>query len=414
MAFNSHRFHRRTIVAVCALALTPIVAAGGSSTSGAATATESGGDSVASGSPIDIQMANLQGSTQGVNFPGTSAAAMAAVKWVNHHGGVHGHPIALTVCGLLSTPASDVSCANSMAAANPVAIVGGAVDNATPIVTQAAAAGIPYVTAAPAAAKEFSSPNAFAFEPGGIGYYNSVAANEAAKGGKSVTMVIIGAPGVLTEIQAGAQPSFRAHHIGLKVIVTPFSQVDFTPTIQAAISPPATGVFLIEATTGCISALNAKGTLQVSRRIRFYSSFSCQDPSVVAGARAQLNGTYFITLGAASKATDPDYADYHAAMKSYARTVPPLGNALDGFVPVMDLVRVMQEMSPSTTINSANVMAALKGAKKVKAFLGDGSTFTCGGTVDKAFPSICSGTSYLDQYVHGKYKFVGKSTIPGR
>jgi ABC-type branched-subunit amino acid transport system substrate-binding protein len=415
MALKSHRFRVRNVVAICSMtALTPILAVGGSSTAGASTtATNRSSASIASGSPIDIQMPNLQGSTQGVNIPAASQAAMAAVQWVNHHGGVHGHPLALTVCDLLTTPASDTGCANSMAAANPVAIVGGAVDDGTPIVTQAGAAGIPYVTTAPGSPAELSGPNAFAFGPGALGFYNSVATNEVAKKGKSVALVLIGAPASLPEVKAGAEPEFKAHHIGLNVIITPLSQVDFTPTIQASTRPPATGVFVVESTSGCISALNAKGTLQVSSHIRFYVSFSCQDPSVVAGARAQFNGTYVTTLGDASNPADPDYADYQAAMKKYAPSTPPLGYAVAGYAGVMDLVRVMQKMSPSKTINAANVMTALKGAKNVKAFLGDGSTFTCGGTVDKALPSLCSGSSYLDQYVHGKYKFIRRSSIPG-
>jgi branched-chain amino acid transport system substrate-binding protein len=300
-----------------------------------------------------------------------------------------------------------------MVAANPVAIVGGGIDNETPIVTAAAAAGIPFTTISATSTAGFTNPDSFVFGPGNNGGYNSVATQEAKLGGKSVSLVLISAPGALTQIKAGATPIFANHSIGLNVLLTsPLGQPDMTPTIQAATVPPTTGVFLDEDSTTCIAALNAKGTLAVSSSIRFYADLSCETPAVVSAAGANSNGTYFTNVADVTKTSDPDVVTYNSFMKQYAAGTSTLGFAPQGATGVMDLVRVLDTIPSSTPITAASVKAALQASSGIKLFMGDGNTFTCNGKAVAELTSVCNGNFYLDQYVNGKFKFIGTSQLP--
>jgi branched-chain amino acid transport system substrate-binding protein len=392
--------------AALGLALTACSSSSSSSSSSNATSTAT------AGTPINIEMPNLQGSTQGVNLPEASAAAQAAVDWINHNGGVQGHPLKLTVCQLLTTPASDVSCANSMAAANPAAVVAGGVDNAVPIVTALAAASVPYVTAVAATGIETTSPDAFAFTAGNTGAYYVVGKNEAAHGGKQVALVLIGAAAAAV-IQQEAAPTFKQAGVSVKVIVTsPTGQSDLTPTIQAATAGQTSGVFLDEDPTTCIAGLNAKATLNVSSSIRFYADASCESQTVVKGAGANADGTFFTAAGAISDQSDPDWSTYNSAMNQYAPGVTHTGFSPNGFIGVMDLYRAMKTIPSGTAVTAASVKAALQHATAVKAFLGAGTTFTCDGKQVAQQPSVCSGTFFLEQYSGGAFKYVGYQTLP--
>jgi branched-chain amino acid transport system substrate-binding protein len=382
--------------------------------SGGGTATTAApGGTVATGTPINIDMPNLQGSTQGVNLSEASAAAQAAVDWINHNGGVQGHPLKLTVCHLLTTPASDVSCANSMAAANPAAVVAGGVDNAQPIVTALAAANVPYVTAVASSAIETSSPDAFAFTAGNTGAYYVVGKNEAAHGGKQVALVLIGAQGAAAAVAQEAAPTFKLAGVGVKVILTsPTGQSDLTPTIQAATGGNVSGVFMDEDPTTCIAGLNAKATLGVSSSIRFYADASCESQTVVKGAGANAAGTYFTAPGAISDQSDPDWSTYSSAMNQYAPGVTHYGFSPNGYIGVMDLYRAMKTIPSGTAVTAASVKAALQHATAVKAFLGAGTTFTCDGKQVPQQPSVCSGAFFLEQYSGGTFKYIGYQTLP--
>jgi branched-chain amino acid transport system substrate-binding protein len=358
-------------------------------------------------------MPNLEGSTQGVNLPETSAAAQAAVQWVNHHGGVQGHPLQLTVCGLLTTPASDVACANSMVAANPVAILAGGVDNGDPIVKAAAAANIPYAAQAGFSPLEVSSPDSFVFSGSFPGSAYVVGSNEKTNGGKQVTTILIGAPGAVAGIHAAVDPVFSALGLGSKVLlIPPTGQADLTPTIQAATAPPTTGVKLDLAATTCISSLNAKGTLNVSSSIRFYMTDACNTAAVIKATGANIQNVYMYGSEAATNPKDPDTAIYLAAMKQYAAGTATDGYAPLGFSVVMNVYRAMLRIPQGTAITAASVTSALKATSAQPAFLGQGATLTCNGTALKQLPALCTTAFFLSQYRGSTFHYVTYTTIP--
>jgi branched-chain amino acid transport system substrate-binding protein len=222
-------------------------------------------------------MANLQGSTQGVNFPETSEGAQAAVSWINANGGVQGHPLKLTVCDLLTTPASDQSCAASMASANPIAILGGAIDNGDPIVRAAAGASIPYANVLGTSPQEVSSPYSFIYGGSFPGNAYLVASTEKLHGGKHVVLLLPAQPGAISTVQAASAPYYAKAGITVSVVATnPAGEPDMTPIVQAASNPPTTGILVDTAEPNCIGTLQAKSTLSISSSIRFYLNASCE------------------------------------------------------------------------------------------------------------------------------------------
>jgi branched-chain amino acid transport system substrate-binding protein len=408
--FRQSRSRLRTVsvLGVGTLSLALAVCSG-ASLSGASTPAAS----TAKGTPIGIGMPNLQGSTQGINFPEASVGAQAAVDWINSHGGVQGHPIKLTVCDLLTTPASDVSCANSLAAAKPVAITAGAVDNGDPIVTQAAAAGIPYTVVTGTSPQETTSPDSFVFGGSFPGSAYIIAKNEKQHGGKQVVLTLPAAPGAASTIESSVGPYFAKAGIKVKVIVTsPDGQPDMTPTIQAATASPTSGVGMLDDQTTCIAGLNAKGTLDVSSSVRFYLDAPCEANSTVKAVGSNINGVYFFDTNDATNHSDPDFATYKAAMAKYAPRTDLLGYSAYGFTVEMDLYRAMETIPKGTAITAASVKSALKNAKNVKIFLGDGLTYTCNHTAVAGIPDLCSSAFFLNQYKNGGFHFIESTTIP--
>lgn len=417
---------KATLLAGCATLVLAVTACSSSSTSGSATATpaasqaaasgtSSGGAQAASGSPITIQMPNLQGSTQGLNLPAVSQAGQAAVDYINANGGVHGRQLELNVCNLLTTPASDVACANSMVAAKPVAIAGGAVDNGDPIASAAAAAGIPYVVGTASSPLEQTSTDVFAVTAGDTGSYSAVGAEEQKLGGKQVTIVLVAiGSGAVAGTQKKAGPIFAEYGIKVKVIVVAPGTADLAPTLQAAAGSGTTGVFLNVDPTTCLSALNAKSTLGISSSIRFYVDLACDESSVLKGAGANANGTYIIEPTDIANTQDPDTSIYLAAMSKYEPGVSHSGYAQEGFTTVMDLYRVMKTIPAGTAITAASVQAAMQAAKNVPEFMGDGATFTCDRKILPSEPTICGNTTYIAQYTTaGGEKYIGSTKFKG-
>jgi branched-chain amino acid transport system substrate-binding protein len=326
--------------------------------------------------------------------------------------GVQGHPLQLTVCNLLTTPASDVSCANSLAAANPVAVVVAAVDNATPIVTARATAGVPYAAMTANAPAELTNPDAFAFSGSNNGSFNMVAQNEKKLGGTKVTLVTIGAAGVEASLAATVAPTFVLGNQASAVQTTsPLGQPDMTPTIQAATSNGSTSVFLDEDPPTCIAGLNAKGTLAITG-VRFCMDGSCETKAVVTAAGANATNTYFPNPTDPSNTRDPDYATYHEAMAKYALGVQTLGFSPVGFAVLYDLYRFMKTIPAETAINAASVKQALRTAQAVPAFLGANTTLTCNGKAVPLQPSLCSGSFFLEKWTGSAFTYIGFSTLP--
>jgi ABC-type branched-subunit amino acid transport system substrate-binding protein len=112
--------------AVLALAASAVLAAcssssgSSSSSSGAAIGSGTSGSPIEVGTPYSIQ---TQASTP---TPEVGLAADAAVKWINAHGGIKGHPIQAVKCDDHFTSAGAASCMQQFASAtNLVAVIGG-------------------------------------------------------------------------------------------------------------------------------------------------------------------------------------------------------------------------------------------------------------------------------------------------
>src|SRR3954462_9507128 len=84
-----------------------------------------GTENKATDTPITVGLLNLESGP--VTFPEYSAAAKAAVNYINDYkGGIGGHPVKLDVCATGGQPATSARCAGQVVDKKPAFILGGA------------------------------------------------------------------------------------------------------------------------------------------------------------------------------------------------------------------------------------------------------------------------------------------------
>jgi len=126
---TTSRAQRRSAFAVAAIACALFASACSSSgTSGGSPNSSdgrpAGSGTPATGTPIKIAYSNTEG--KGANsFPTYTLGAELALKWVNSHGGVNGHPLVLDKCLTDGSAASSLSCANGFVAAKDPVVLSG-------------------------------------------------------------------------------------------------------------------------------------------------------------------------------------------------------------------------------------------------------------------------------------------------
>ncbi|MEU0008440.1 ABC transporter substrate-binding protein [Streptomyces sp. NPDC006314] len=127
---------RGTALAAGALALCASFAAGCGVVPGATGG--SGGD------PVTVMTWAPQ-DTDATNKPGMPAMARAYAKWINSHGGIHGHRLEVLTCNDHNDSVGAAKCARRAAAEGVVAVVGSYSQFADSYLAPLEGAGIPYI-----------------------------------------------------------------------------------------------------------------------------------------------------------------------------------------------------------------------------------------------------------------------------
>jgi ABC-type branched-subunit amino acid transport system substrate-binding protein len=260
---------RGSSCALAAAALAALAACSSSprSSAPATTGTTATGSTAASagtaatGSPIGLAFLS-EFSTQGSSGDGY-LGVQAAIKYINAHGGVAGHPLTATGCTDNDDPNLAAACATK-AASNPAIIAtagqttlqGAVVD---PILQHA---GLPAIAANTFVSADFTSPDIFTTDIGGLSGLGAVAAATDLLHAKKVSFVYAQSPAAATEV----------------------SLIDSTVLTPRKL-PPMTAVG-VSPTTGDMSAAVAKASLGSPGAIVMYTG-QAQANSFVKAARQQ-------------------------------------------------------------------------------------------------------------------------------
>jgi ABC-type branched-subunit amino acid transport system substrate-binding protein len=215
----------------------------------------------AAGSPIGLAYLT-EFSSQGSSGDGYTGV-QAAIKYINAHGGVKGHPLIATECTDNDDPNLAAACATK-AASNPQIIAtagqttlqGAVVD---PILQHA---GLPAIAANTFVSADFTSPDIFTTTLGGLVGLGAVAAATDLLHARKVSFVYVQSPAAATEV----------------------SLIDSTVLTPRKL-PPMTAVG-VSPTTGDMSAAVAKASLGSPGAIIMYAG-QAQANSFVKAARQQ-------------------------------------------------------------------------------------------------------------------------------
>jgi branched-chain amino acid transport system substrate-binding protein len=315
---------------------------------------------VAHGQPITIGFVNQQGGLP--SFPEASVAAQAAVKFINDQlGGVHGRPIQLQPCLIVSSEEQGQQCAEQFANNPGIKIVSPgtvSVGNASlHRILSGRKAYIGGIVQSPSDAVDknslFLSGGVFGIPPSATSYFSRVL--------KAKTVAIINSSDPQGQAAAALQRQ-QLEAAGIKVTQAPVSETasDLTAAFTAVGASSASAIELFIYPQLCVPAYKAIQQLGISTPVVAVSL--CQDPSVKKALGDLPKGWTFMSpnpdVGPA--ATAPDARAYLAAMKAYAPAdANPAGTAPMAFAAIMTDDKLLNELGPNTSTN-ALIKASLK------------------------------------------------------
>jgi ABC-type branched-subunit amino acid transport system substrate-binding protein len=214
------------------------------------------------GSGIHVLLATQL--TGGSLYPEVKGGTLAAIKEINATGGIHGHPIVLSICDDQSQVNVDATCAQEATGNHDVAVLAnGNVEDTTmlPILQNAGIAEIGQDESSPLGSTE---PIAFPGATGGFGLSNAAGPFLKAAGCTKVSAVIIAGFTATAGIAAAMKASIQGS--GLTYVGPTYSaitQTNFTSTMEAITLSGAnciTGGLAISQTTGLLTAWKDSGS----------------------------------------------------------------------------------------------------------------------------------------------------------
>jgi branched-chain amino acid transport system substrate-binding protein len=368
--------------------------AAGSTSTAAAGTSSFGTPKKATGTPYVFGMINDE--TGQVTFPEARQGAIAAVNYVNNYlDGINGHPIQIDECTGDGTPATAARCANQLAAAHPMAILGAADVGGPASIPIYAHANLAYLGGIPFTPVPEIASNSVQFWSVSVGD-NAAAAVYAGKtlGVKSVALVYFSnaqGESILPQIT----PVFKA--AGVTTIKDiPLSPTSPDPSPQAAlIESSGAQLAYIDVPNGCGNVLKALKSVGYTGKIMGIDP--CTAPPVIAAAAGGANGMYYATPFVLQSGSDPQAQLFEAAMKKWAAPgtlVDSISTA--GFATVMNVQAVLSKISGTPT--TASILAAFKTGTHDN-FLSH--PYTCDGQALKGAAAICNDNYLINQIQNG-------------
>ena len=342
--------------------------------------------STATGEPIKLGLIN-QGKGALV-FPEVSDPMIAAVKWVNDHGGINGRRIDLKVCQDDGTVGGSAACATELVSEKVVAVLNGEdLNNASahPILESA---NIPVVGWNPFTAADFASKNAFWMSPGYDVFSSLIKIMATQYKYKNV--------GYLKPDLASSQGSYdimkkAAAQVGLNINMVQYNYASASyagPAAQlAAAKPDAIYTYASDKTaTPIIQAIRASGYTGpiYAGTTRTFVDVLGADSSKDISVQATLYDWHIPEK--APEAVRGEIKEFLAAMKAGAPDTPITAYGQWAFSATMDALAVMKELD-KTAITPDTFRVAMKKDATRHNYMG--GTFNCATNPLPISPGTC-------------------------
>jgi branched-chain amino acid transport system substrate-binding protein len=366
-----------------------------SSASSATTSAASTASPKATGTPIHLSLiADMDFPPAGVSLATArpDQAAEAAIKAINAAGGVHGHPLVLTVCDSKGNGNIANACARSAVAGNTVADVGGFSFAGTPAEIMNAGK-LPMIGRTPGFnPKEYSFPTIFPyFSVAETGMSGAVYA--AVKFVHATKIALITSPPASALYFPTGEAEAKA--LGATVTAT-INAIPGSDLSSAVLKARQNGTQAIAEITPIadqviVSARQNGVTLPI---------VSSLQPSQVKGVGSAGNGVYSIEPYQLPTASEPGLEQMQKELNAYAPGIPQTVFTLPGWLAVHMFADVADTLS---VVNRATVLAAFQKLTKQNTYdlIPPYTTSTKFAGLGGAFPSMYSPYLYLQQVKNG-------------
>ncbi len=344
------------LAAALAMAATTAVFAAAGNAAGAARSAKS----------IVVGLANNEG--QAISIPEYRYGALAAVKYINATGGIHGHKLVVDTCIDDGSPEGSVNCANKFVAAHAVVYFAGidtGADSAIPILS---AANIPYVTEFPWGAVQRSSPDSFALGGGDTAFFIAPLHALKKEGVHSVADFYYDIPTsqALRPIVQGLAGALGLNVTFIQISATNPDWTSAVAAAQAAGDQSMWGILQEGDCTNLVRAAHAAGfhgPIAVGSCSAYISALGNQAANTLA-----VWPYYFPQLySVAPPAIKRQIKIYEKYMISAGHKKALNGYATSSFASMVELSEVMKNVSG--TVTGSSLLAALKTAN-VPGFMG--------------------------------------------
>ncbi|MDA0159064.1 ABC transporter substrate-binding protein [Solirubrobacter ginsenosidimutans] len=371
----------------------------GDSSAPAATATPAaaalGSENKASGTPITVGLLNLESGP--VAFPEYSAAAKAAVSYINDYkGGIGGHPVQLELCATDGQPATSARCAGQVVDKKPAFILGGADiggPGSFPIYEKAKLA---YLGGVPFTPVESNAPNSVEFISISIGD-NLAAAKYAVDQfhpKKAVVLYTDNTQGKAIGVGV-ITPSLKSQGVDTKPIPVPESTGDLSSVAASAIQaqPDLIYVNTPNACPQILKALKAVGNTAKLAGIEL-----CTAPPALKAAGDAAEGIFVADPFDSLDAGTDDTNLFLAAMQKYGGKAVVLDSlAQAAFSSVMN---VQERLNDVKDLNTDAILGAFKDGQSHPNFMAH--EYTCDGKQLPANAAICNAYQRIKTVKDGK------------
>lgn len=379
------------IVAIGALALAACSSSPSSNAQSASSGSSSAshnattlGTKTASGTPLKIGFINENAGSI-ITFPEATAAAQAAVRYINDNlGGVGGHPIQLVSCVTDGTPSSSESCAQQMVSDGVVAVFGGVDLNMDAWYSTLNSANIPVVGGVPLTPADYVAKDAYNYFGGDVTATASTGlyVHEFMPKVKSVSILTTSTNAATATIDEIKNP-LQHWGVSVKVVEASATQNDWTAPYISAESSQA--IILLPTDQNCISTAQAQAAQH--SHVPVVTVSTCFNSSVLKATNGEMDGWIESSQTMQNpQGTTADAKIFQAVMAKYAP-----GSILNGFAPVtfeniMTTYQSVLEPLGFANITPTNIEKQITNPSGGKIFLG--TTYKCPGAAP--YPAICN------------------------
>ena len=307
-------------------------------------------------------------------LPAIPASIRAAVRSINAHGGLNGHPIVFDYCNDQLNPTTAAQCANQMVADHVIATVGNFSLFGSAIVPILDKAAIPQIASEPLVQEQYTSRYSFLVDPGGYGYAEAsmIAARHA--GVRKIAIVYAAGAGLDAVISSAVN---KAKTLGMQVtaqLPTSPLATDLDPTVQAVASSGAQAAYVVLPTGGSVGFIKSYGTQAAKYKV-FLAAAQLTTGTIQQSSVASPNMYGVQMVGAvvpfSSAKTVPALRQYAKEMAAQAKTgdsgAPPSQwdqNGLQAWMVVHLLATALKPFS-AKPLTASTVDSAMDAARNL-------------------------------------------------